>query len=297
MAHLRDRLERELTLRGYSYSTREAYTFWMRRLVQHCKRPADALLLEDLRGFVEKLTRDGNSHATVNQSVAALRFFYGRVLQVPWSVQALAYQKRLKRVPQVMSAEEVAGLLQAAANLRDRTILTAIYAGGLRLGEALRLKITDVDSRRMVLRIEKSKNGKDRYVMLSRTLLELLRTYFRACRPGAYLFENPATSRPFDAATVQRAFHLARQKAGIQRPVTVHTLRHSFATHLLEDQCDIRRIQALLGHDSLSTTMLYTHVASNYLTTTPSPLERLAQLSPAATTSGPSSSLDPDPKH
>lgn len=278
MGALRERLEQELALRGSSQSTREAYTYWMRRLVQHCRRAADTLELAELRGFVEDLSRQGASRASVNQCVAALRFFYGSVLKVAWDVRQLAYQKRLRRVPRVLSPEEVARLLEATANLRDRTILTTIYAGGLRLGEALRLKLADVDSRRMVLRIEKSKNGKDRYVMLAPALLELLRQYYRTYRPSSYLFENPQTALPFDGATVQRAFHLARAKAGIDKPVRVHTLRHSFATHLLESGTDLRRIQVLLGHGSVSTTMLYTHVAANFLTTTPSPLERLPQV-------------------
>ncbi len=276
MGLFRDRLEQELALRGYSHSTREAYIFWMRRLVQHCKRQPDSITLSNLREFVQQLNKDSASHATVNQCVAALRFFFGSVLKVDWDVKQLPYQKRLRRVPRVMSLEEVARLLDATANLRDRALLTTIYAGGLRLGEALRLTVPDIDSQRMVLRIEKSKNGKDRYVMLSRALLQLLREYFRAHRPaGSYLFENPATGLPFDAGTVQRAFHLARSRAGIDRPVHVHTLRHSFATHLLEGGTDMRRIQVLLGHGCVSTTMLYTHVAGDFLTTTKSPLDTL----------------------
>ncbi|MBI4869203.1 MAG: tyrosine-type recombinase/integrase [Candidatus Wallbacteria bacterium] len=287
MATLRERLEQELAVRGYSHMTREAYVLWMRRLVAYWNRRADTLGLSELRGFVEKLGRDAASRSTVNQCVAALRFFYGQVLRVSWEVKALPYQKRLRRVPQVMSPEDVAALLDAAVSLRDRAMLTTLYAGGLRLGEVRRLKVSDIDSKRMVLRIEKSKNGKDRYVMLSGALLELLREYYRAYRPTTYLFENPETGLPFNEATVQRAFHLARAKAGIDRPVHVHTLRHSFATHLLEGGTDLRRIQLLLGHGSVSTTMLYTHVATNYLATTPSPLDRLprpshsSQASPA----------------
>lgn len=283
MGFFRDLLEQELTVRGYSHSTREAYVFWMRRLLGHVRCQPDQIGLAELRGFVEHRSRQGDTHATVNQCVAALRFFYGRVLKVDWDVRQLLYQKRLKRVPRVMSPEEVAQLLDCAACLRDRAILTTLYSGGLRLGEVLRLRIADIDSSRMVLRIDKSKNGQDRYVMLAPALLDLLRQYYRAHRPARYLFENPATGLPFDAGTVQRAFHIARAKAGIARPVHVHTLRHSFATHLLENGIDIRRIQDLLGHRSVGTTMLYTHVAANFVTTTPSPLESLppARQSPA----------------
>lgn len=275
MGAFRDRMAFAMVLRGFSAVTRYTYDYWVRRFVAHFHRAPDQLGADDVTAFLHTLAAADVSASAFNQCVAALRFFYRKVLQVPWDVMRIAYQKRFRRVPCVLSGKEVLCLLDAAESLRDRAMLTTLYAGGLRLGEARRLKVSDIDSGRGVIRIEQGKGEKDRYVMLSEDLLATLRDYYRVFRPKVFLFENPQSGRQFNDSTFQKAFHRARQKAGITKPVTVHSLRHSFATHLMEQGTDVRRIQLLLGHTSVKTTQIYTHVAKNYLTTTASPLDTL----------------------
>lgn len=266
-----------MVVRGFSPVTRYTYAYWMRRFVKFFRRPPIDLGLEEINAFQHALAKDDVSFSAFNQCVAALRFFYGTVLKVSFDIHQIPYQKRIRRVPQVLSGDEMARLLDAASNssLLDHAMLATAYAGGLRLGEVRRLKVSDIDGQRGVIRIEKSKGGKDRYVMLSDTLRVILRKHYVACRPKVYLFENPRTGATFDDSTFQHAFHRARVKAGITKKVTFHSMRHSFATHLMEGGTDVRRIQFLLGHTSLKTTQIYTHVATNYLTTTKSPLDSL----------------------
>lgn len=276
MGHFRDQMEQAMLVRGFSPVTRYTYSYWMRRFVAFFKRSPLELGLAEISTFQHALAADDVSFSAFNQCVAAIRFFYGKVLRLSWDIRQIPYQKRIQRVPQVLSVQEMFALLDAASDsLLDHAVLATAYAGGLRLGEVRRLKVSDIDSQRGVIRIEQSKGGKDRYVMLSDTLLTLLRKHYSASRPKVYLFENPRTGKVFDDSTFQHAFHRARVKAGITKKVTFHSMRHSFATHLLESGTDVRRIQFLLGHTSLKTTQIYTHVAANYLTTTKSPLDSL----------------------
>src|SRR5579863_2768198 len=275
MGAFSDSMEQKMVTRGFSPNTRYTYLYWMRRFVKFFMKSPDNLGLPEIARFQHALAATGVSFSGFNQCVAALRFFYGQVLQCPWNIQQIPYQKRRRRTPTVLSQEEVARLINATQTITDKTIVASLYSGGLRLGEVRRLKVADVDHDRGTIKIERTKGGKDRYVMLSETLRGYLRQYCAAARPKVFLFENPRTGKPFDDTTIQRAFHLARQKAGITKKVTPHSLRHSFATHLLENGTDIRRIQVLLGHSSVGTTQVYTHVATNYLTATPSPLDSL----------------------
>jgi site-specific recombinase XerD len=175
----------------------------------------------------------------------------------------------------VLSADEIVTFLETVSGLRNRTALTTAYGAGLRVREVSRLKVGDIDSGRMVIRIEQGKGGKDRYVMLSPQLLRILRTYWRLARPGHWLFPGRELDRPVSVATLQDACRVATRKAGLSKPVTVHTLRHSFATHLLEAGTDVRIIQVLLGHARLATTARYTKVATKLIADTKSPLDRL----------------------
>jgi site-specific recombinase XerD len=204
-----------------------------------------------------------------------VRFFFSEVLKQPFALGDFHFQKQPRRLPVVMNDEEVRRLLESAHSLRDRALFETAYATGMRLGELTRLLITDIDSRRMVIRVDQGKGRKDRYVMLSVSLLETLRGYWRQARPKGYLFPGDGGKRPLSHSSAQKAFGRAKVAAGITKPVSFHTLRHSFATHLLEDGVNVRTIQSLLGHRSLQTTERYTHVAENYLHQMRSPLDRL----------------------
>lgn len=276
MTPLRQRFQRDLEIAGYSPKTRYVYVYWIRRLAEYYHRSPDRLSLEDIRAFQHFLVRNlGLGFSAFNQFVAAVRFFFRVTVPRDWDLHLIAYQKRAQSLPEVLSRDEVARLLAHCPSLRDRAVFMTLYGAGLRLGEACRLRVTDIDEARKALYIQEAKGRKDRYVMLAPSLLATLREYWRVHCPKTLLFENPETGRPFCNSTLQRAFQLARQAAGIAKPATPHTLRHCFATHLLEAGWDIRRIQLLLGHKSVLTTQLYTHVAANYVSATVSPLERL----------------------
>jgi site-specific recombinase XerD len=213
--------------------------------------------------------------ATINAAIAALRFFFNVTLERPDLVRPLTTVNTPRRAPVVLSQEEVARLLEAAPGLKYKAALSVAYGAGLRVSEVVALKVSDLDSQRMTLRVEQGKGQRDRYVMLSPQLLELLRDWWRAARPQAWLFPGQNPVNPMSARQLVRAVHAAAQAAGIAKRVSPHTLRHSFATHLLEQNVDIRVIQVLLGHAKLETTALYTRVAVNTIRDVKSPLERL----------------------
>jgi integrase/recombinase XerD len=235
----------------------------------------DRLGLDDVRTFQVHLASQGIAWASLNQTVAALRFFYGVTLGRPEIPERIAYAREPSRLPLVLSADEVVRFLEAVPGLRNRAALTTAYAAGLRVSEVVALKIPDIDSGRMLIRVEQGKGGKDRYVMLSPQLLDILRTYWRLARPQQWLFPGRA-ERPIEPCVLHAACRSASRAAGLDKRVTVHTLRHSFATHLLEGGTDIRIIQVLLGHHNLSTTARYTQVASTTIARTVSPLDRLS---------------------
>ena len=207
--------------------------------------------------------------------MAALRFFYGVTLGMAEIPERIAYAREPRRLPVVLSADEVVRFLEAVPSLKARAALTTAYAAGLRVSEVTGLRVADIDSGRMMIRIEHGKGGKERYVMLSAQLLAILRTYWRLARPEHWLFPGRNATRPIEPTTLHAACRSARAAAGIGKKVTVHILRHSFATHLLESGVDIRVIQVLLGHAHLSTTARYTHVSQGLIGRTASPLEKL----------------------
>jgi site-specific recombinase XerD len=279
MGEFRDAMVGEMRLRGFAPRTQRTYSSWMSRLVLRVKVTADKITEQEARRFLSELSARGLSASTINQAISAVRFFYNEVLRRKWDLE-IHYQRAPQRVPVTLTPDEVSRLLAAVPNLRERTAMEIAYAAGLRLGEVLNLKLTDVDSGRMILRVNQGKGKKDRNVMLSPALLETLRSYWRASRPRGWLFPSPVGKGPLNATIIQRAVAQARMQARIGKPVSFHSLRHSFATHLLESGVNVRTIQALLGHSSLGTTQRYTHVAGDYLRTTKSPLDRLRQVSP-----------------
>ncbi|MEE8143006.1 MAG: site-specific integrase [Planctomycetota bacterium] len=280
MGQYRDRMERDLQIRGFSPSTQECYLGRMKTFVRYFMRPPDQLTLEDIHTYQLHLTRERKvSWAVFNQAVAALRFFYGVTLEQDWEIRRIPYQKTGRKLPVVLSQGEVQALLQTLKNLKHRALLMTVYAAGLRVSEVVHLRVRDIDSGRQMLRIDQGKERQDRYVMLSEKLLVVLRQYWRSLRPWPWLFPGQIPGRPLTPSSAQRVFYQARDAARITKNVSVHCLRHSFATHLLESGVHIRKIQLLLGHKSLRSTEIYTHVANDYLQHTRSPLDLLPDLS------------------
>ncbi len=276
MGMYHDLMERELHIRGLGEETRKKYLGYMRRLVGHFMLSPDQLTVEHIKEYQLYLAKErGLGYETCNGLVCAVRFFYDHVLDIDRDVKMIPYQKTGKKLPVVLSREEVLALFDAVTNLKHRAILMVLYSAGLRVSEALHLKAPDIDSGRMMIRVEQGKGRKDRYTILSEKLLETLRRYWLQYRPELWLFPGQDPSRYLNRGTVENVVARVRKIAGIQKKATPHTLRHSFATHLLERGVNIRVIQRLLGHRSLRSTEIYTHVAETLLRETKSPLDDL----------------------
>lgn len=265
----------ELKMRGYTGKTLRAYEGHMRRFAGYVRMALEQVEERDVRRYLMHLIDgQGRSSSYVNQAVSALSFFYKVVVPRTFGFE-LPRPKREKKLPQVLGMDSVWRILTAPDNLKHRAILYLIYAAGLRVGEAVRLRLDDIDSERMMIRVRQGKGKKDRYTMLSSAALALLRAYVRKERPERWLFPGADGEGHLHERTVQKVFEQARVKAGIPKGATVHTLRHSFATHLLEQGTDLRYIQELLGHASPKTTEIYTHVSRKALQNIQSPLDRL----------------------
>ena len=263
MTRLRQRMIEDLTIRNYSPRTIKVYVERVAKFAQYFGQSPDELGPAHIRAFQVFLIETKKSSWTqFNQSVCALRFFYRVCLGKPWMIEHIPFPKQPKRLPVVLSRQEVQRLFEAVSNLKHRTILMTLYATGLRIAEALALQIPDIDRERMLIRVRQGKGAKDRYVPLSETLLEQLRCYWRYYRPGYWLFPSTDPRRALTASTVQRVCAKAARKAGLSKRVTPHTLRHSFATHHLEAGTNLKTIQVLLGHRNLNTTSIYLHVAA-----------------------------------
>jgi integrase/recombinase XerD len=281
---LRQRMIDDLRIRHYSPRTIEIYLARVRAFARHFSQAPDRLGPEDIRTYQRFLVDTKRaSWAQFNQTVCALRFFYGVTLGQPGVVEQIPFPKQESKLPVVLSVDEVARLLRAVTNLKHRTVLLTLYGAGLRLSEALALSVTDVDSARMVLRVQQGKGRKDRYADLSPGLLAALRVYWRAYHPQQQLFPGKTASRPLDATAIQRACRLAQQRAGLHKRVSPHTLRHCYATHQLEAGRDLRTIQVRLGHQALNTTARYLHVAVG-ATAAPSALDLVGLVQDTATT-------------
>jgi len=272
---LRQRLIDDMTARRFSEATRKDYVRNVRNFTAFLGRSPDTATSDDLRRFQLHMAQQQASPWSINAAIAALRFFFTVTLERPDLVRPLRIVNEPRKAPVVLSQEEVARLLEAAPGLKDKAALSVAYGAGLRVSEVANLKVSDIDSERMTLRVEQGKGQRDRYVMLSPQLLELLRDWWRASRPQVWLFPGQNPINPMTPRQLNRAVHAAKDLAGISKRVSPHTLRHSFATHLLEQGVDIRVIQVLLGHAKLETTALYTRVAVNTVRDIKSPLERL----------------------
>lgn len=272
---LRRRMIEDMTVRNLSPATQRSYLHAVRKFSRYFGRSPDRLDIEDVRAFQVYLVAQGVSWPALNQTVCALRFFYGVTLDRAEIPERIAYAREPRKLPVILGADEVVRFLEAVPSLKTRAALTTAYAAGLRASEAVSLKLADIDSSRMLIQVRHGKGAKDRTVMLSPQLLSILRTYWRLARPKVWLFPGRDGMKPIDVQVLHAACRSAAKAAGLAKRVSVHTLRHSFATHLLESGVDIRIIQVLLGHNSLSTTARYTQVATTTIARTQSPLDRL----------------------
>jgi integrase/recombinase XerD len=284
MSLQRDRMSRDMQRAGLAPATRRNYILAIRQLAEFFHRPPDQLNMDDLRTWDDHLTERGDSANYIGVQIAALRFFYGKTLGRPEVVAFLSNRKRRRKLPTVLCPEEVSQILEAIQKLRYRTLFALLYDTGLRIDEALRMKVGDIDRARGVIRVPYGKGGKPRQVKLGDRLYELLKTYWREVRqqdPHApspsretLLFVN-LRGDPGNANTIRRVLNLAMRRTGITKPVTPHTFRHTYATLQLEAGTDLRVLQAQLGHADISTTQIYLQVSTRLIRQTPSPLDTL----------------------
>jgi integrase/recombinase XerD len=282
MTPLRQRFIEDMQLRNLASSTQKNYVAYVAGFAKYFNQSPEVLDIEAVRQYQLYLLNERKLSAeSVNQYISSVKFLYLNTLEMPWTSEYFPRVKRPSSLPVVLSSEEVMHFFDNIPSLKYRAALMTCYGAGLRVSEAVALKISDIDSQRMLLRVEKGKGGKDRYAMLSARLLEVLRRYFRAAfRPksfehGDYLFPSWRRNRHLTPASLQLACREATARAGIRKRVTVHTLRHSFGTHLLENGTDIRIIQVLLGHSRIDTTARYTRVGPQVVAATVSPLDNL----------------------
>jgi integrase/recombinase XerD len=277
MGQLRERMRQDLLLGGYRLQTIERYLARAHNLVAYFRRPPTEIGAEDIRRYLLHLLEDRHYQpGTMKGVLGGIRFLYTVTLRRPEVVAWFKFPRQARTLPDILSATEVEGLLGCIEKLQHRALIMAAYGAGLRVTEACRLCVQDIDSRRGVIHVRNGKGGKDRYVMLSARLLAVLREYWRAARPpGPHLFPGMHESEVVSRKTVNRAVKQAAVDAGISKRVTTHSLRHAFATHLLEGGTDIRTIQVLLGHASIRTTAHYAQVSTRHVGQTTSPLDVL----------------------
>ena len=276
MTELRTRMIEDMRIRNLSANTQKRYLDHVAGFAKHFGKSPEALGAEEIRQYQLYLLRDRRlSSSTLNVAVCALKFLYRVCLEREGVVERIHLSRREKRLPVVLSADEVAQFLSAVRSLKHKAILMAAYGAGLRVSEACRLKVGDIDSRRMAIRVNQGKGRKDRYVMLSVVLLDILRVYWKRYRPSHWLFPGRDKNEAISPTTVRQVCREVALASGIKKRVTPHILRHSFATHLLEADTDLRKIQVLLGHKSLASTARYTHVAIQNVQKTVSPLDCL----------------------
>ena len=277
MSALRRQMKADMVLRGLAYRTRKSYVEAVVNFSKFYGRSPERITQPECQSYLLHLLQERKlAHSSCNVVASALQFLYRVTLKHPEAEFNLPRPKVPQRLPQILSREEVAALFEHTSNLKHRAFLMTTYGGGLRLLEACRLKVADIDSDRMTLRIEQGKGAKDRYTLLSPRLLKELRRYWIAHRPALWLFPSPRVrEQPLSTHTAHRIYHAAKDRAGITKAGGIHALRHAFATHMLEAGTDVHTIQRLLGHGSLSTTARYFHLAQKHLSGTTSPLDLL----------------------
>jgi len=277
MTPLRQRMAEDMRVRNLAVNTQLSYVQQVSLFARHFNKSPEQLGPEEIRAYQVYLTDEKKlAPGSVLIAVAALRFLYKVSLKKDWPFDdVIPAPKKPQRLPVVLSPEEVLQFLGCVGNTKHRAILTTCYGAGLRISEAVRLKPTDIDSQRMVIRVDQGKGQKDRYVMLSPQLLEILRSWWRVNKPRQWLFPSDIPGRHISKDAVEQACQKARRRSGIRKPITPHSLRHGFAVHLLESGTDVRTIQLLLGHRSLATTARYLRIATSKVCSTSSPLDLL----------------------
>lgn len=274
MGKLQEVMQREMELKGYSARTIKSYVGHMKRYTLYLGRSPVVAGEVEVKRYLSHLISDQKcSRSYVNQTYSALKVFYEKVVKKPGVVGEIPRMKQAKKLPLVLSTGEVSRLLVVLENVKHRTILTVIYSAGLRLSELCQLKVSDIDSGRMQIRVRQGKGMKDRYTLLAKSTLPLLRLYWQAYRPSDWLFPGQEVTRPLSERSVQKIFKKALTEAEIPKAASVHTLRHCFATHLLETGVDVYYIQKLMGHASVNTTAIYLHVTTRDLSRITSPLD------------------------
>ncbi|WP_175891610.1 tyrosine-type recombinase/integrase [Burkholderia cepacia] len=281
MTPLRQRMLHDMQIRNLAENTQKSYLYQVSNFARHFQRSPELLGPEEIRVWLVYLREERKlAPASLGTAIGALRFLYRVTLKRNWSDDDFPLPKKPVRLPVILSFDEVATFFDAIPSLKQRTILMIAYAAGLRVSEVVHLKVTDIDSKRMVIRVNQGKGRKDRYVMLSPRLLEILRTYWLDAHPRDWLFPGDIPGHPISRSAVGLACSLARRRSGIPKPITPHSLRHAFATHLLETGTDVRRIQLLMGHRSLATTSKYLRIATSTVCATASPFDLLPHPEP-----------------
>lgn len=262
-----DEFLQKLELKKYSNSTVKNYVHSFEKFINHYKqRELLSINENDIRLYLQKLINEDKSNSYINMSINAIKFYYEMVLGMPNRFYSIERPRKESKLPKVLSKQEIITIINFTNNIKHKCIISLLYSSGLRRNELLQLKIKDIDSKRMVIRVEQAKGNKDRYTVLNKSVLEDMRKYFKIYRPKTYLFENPISGNQYSSSSVLQIVVKSAKNAGIKQRVTPHMLRHSFATHLLESGTDIRYIQLLLGHNSTKTTEIYTHVATSSFT-------------------------------
>jgi integrase/recombinase XerD len=261
MSELRRKMTEDMQLHGFSQKTQEAYIGAVKSLAKHYNRSPDQLSEGEIRDFFLHLVNErGAARSTVTIYLCGIKFFYEKTLGREWAIFDLIRPKKRRKLPEILSLEEVRSLLSLVVNPAYRTALRVIYSCGLRLSEGIHLKVQDIDGKRMLIRVQNGKGGKDRYVPLPLRTLEYLRAYWAANKPRYWLFPAINGKEPLSPTTLQKTFKAVLRESGIEKNVSIHSLRHAYATHLLEAGIDLRSIQEILGHRSAQTTSIYTHL-------------------------------------
>ena len=276
MTAMRQRMIKEMTLRRLSANTQRAYLDSVSGLARYYNQSPEKMNKQMIQDYLFHLLQERKlAWSSCNVIVNGLRFFYTKVLGIDSETLSIPPQKKVKQLPEVLSTEELQCLLGTVSNQKHRTLLMSTYAAGLRVSEVVNLKLSDIDSKRMMIRVQQGKGNKDRYTILSKRLLEELRIYYKRYRPSEWLFSGRKPEQPMPKSTAAAIYYNAKEKAGIKKGKGIHTLRHCFATHMLEAGVDLRTIQVLMGHSSIMTTVVYLKVTRKQISSTQSPLDSL----------------------